>query len=174
MSQSYATQVATRICSKDTVKATGLNIWVSGEHSHNEPEVEYDKQLFIKLKQHRWQAFKRYRSSRSRCQFILHMNKETNFCREGEVYTSSSIQSFTRSSEEHSDWQTLRCRANDIRHCGSYVASRFFARSNSQCSDCDIQLRIWLTQIERQNNSAQMWNAVAQRSSSASIKRESR
>lgn len=40
MSQSYATQVATKVSSKDTVNSTGLNIWVSDEHSHNEPEVE--------------------------------------------------------------------------------------------------------------------------------------
>ncbi len=40
MLQSYTTQAATRICSKDTVKATDLNIWVSDEHSHNELEIE--------------------------------------------------------------------------------------------------------------------------------------
>lgn len=40
MSQSYATQDATKICTKDTVKATGLNIWASGEHSGNGPEVD--------------------------------------------------------------------------------------------------------------------------------------
>ena len=28
------------ICSKSTVKATGLNIWVSGEHDHHEAKVE--------------------------------------------------------------------------------------------------------------------------------------
>lgn len=29
------------ICSKSTVKATGLNIWYSGGQDHREPEVEY-------------------------------------------------------------------------------------------------------------------------------------
>ncbi|MCJ1467928.1 hypothetical protein MMC07_006553 [Pseudocyphellaria aurata] len=27
-------------CTRDTVKATGLNIWVSGEHNHQEPLVD--------------------------------------------------------------------------------------------------------------------------------------
>ena len=40
MSQSYVIQAATMMCSKATVKTTGLNIWVSGEHNHNGPEVE--------------------------------------------------------------------------------------------------------------------------------------
>ncbi len=40
MLQSYATSAVMRICSKDTVKATGLNIWVSDEQSHNELEIE--------------------------------------------------------------------------------------------------------------------------------------
>ena len=41
MSQGYAAQAVTRMCTKDTVKTTGLNIWVSGEDSQNRPEVEY-------------------------------------------------------------------------------------------------------------------------------------
>ena len=28
------------MCSRDTVKASGLNIWVSGEEDDNGPEVE--------------------------------------------------------------------------------------------------------------------------------------
>ncbi|KAF6234180.1 hypothetical protein HO173_007600 [Letharia columbiana] len=40
MSQSCATQDGTKMCSKDTVKATGLNIWASGEHGRNRPKVD--------------------------------------------------------------------------------------------------------------------------------------
>ena len=41
MSRGYAAQAATDMCTRDTVKATGLNIWVSGENeSQNGPEVE--------------------------------------------------------------------------------------------------------------------------------------
>ncbi len=29
------------LCTRDTVKVTGLNVWVNGDHNHNGPEVEY-------------------------------------------------------------------------------------------------------------------------------------
>ena len=40
MSENYKAQGSASTCSKDTVKKRGLNIWVSGEHNHNGPEVE--------------------------------------------------------------------------------------------------------------------------------------
>lgn len=40
MSQDYASQAAPTLCSKDTVKATGLNVWASGEQGDSGPEVE--------------------------------------------------------------------------------------------------------------------------------------
>ena len=42
MLESETTQVATKVCSKDTVSEAGLNVWVTGEHNGNAPSVEYD------------------------------------------------------------------------------------------------------------------------------------
>ena len=40
MPQSSVTQAATGVCTKDTVKKTGLNVWASGERDGNAPDVE--------------------------------------------------------------------------------------------------------------------------------------
>ena len=42
MLETETTQVATKVCSKDTVSEAGLNVWVTGELHGNAPNVEYE------------------------------------------------------------------------------------------------------------------------------------